>query len=593
MNQGSTMVADHIAGFSNTISSVILSWLWQSLLWGTAFAGLTYLLIRLLRLRVGSALEAGLWLIVLVKFLVPVGPSCTFSLSSVYLQLFESSSVHNITLPAPIALDIDNPYLVDVDSLNHGTPSAAMVMPTHSPATEDTKLPRWHWTTPIGAAYVLCVLSLLALRIRSYRALIAHCRLLPGADGQTLNVVLKVCRRLGVRRIPSVKISDENPPFVMRFVSPLLIIPRHLLVRPDELETVIVHEIAHLRRGDVFVRYIQWIAGILFFFWPVVAWISRRLDVAREYACDQWALRQGKLTAPEYARCLLRVVQPMRRPRFAYAPCNMATNPKRIERRIDMILQSKHCTSSRRIWRLLAFAFLLAWACVALTGVAAGPNRAAYDRSRSATEESIHERVAATYNLVYELGGADVNRDGVLSYLEKDTFLVALAMRNAGPFMDEFPYADRNHSGNLDIIEAKDVIRAITLVAYADRRACAATEHVLPLEFCHAALDAQEWLLANASSDPKPSELDQIWSVLCRIQERPTSYAVRMFDHGGPEQLKGRRKYDPDSHPQFHELEGNIGALKRQLATTSDPDRIAKLTLMLTKLETILSKLQE
>lgn len=259
-----------------------------------------------------------------------------------------------------------------------------------------------------------------------------------------------------------------------------------------------------------------------------------------------------------------------------------------------MILQSRRCVSRRRIRRLLAFAFLLCWAGVTLTGVAAGPNRGAkLFHSRVATKESVHNRAAAIYNLVCEHDAADFNGDGLLTYLERDTYLVALALCNAGPFMDEFPYGDRNHSGNLDILEANAVIRAITLIAYADRRACAATEHVLPLEFCHAALDAQEWLLANASSDPKPSELDPIWSVLCRIQERPTSYAVRMFDHGGPEQLKGRRKYDPDSHPQFHELEGNIAAIKEQLATTSDPDRIAKLTLILTKLETLLLKLQE
>jgi len=587
------MIAVHIASYSNAISSVILSWVWQSLLLGTFFAGLTYLLIRLLRLRIGSTLEVGVWLIVLVKFLVPVGPSWTFSLSSVYLQLLQSSPVHNIPSIDPIAHDIENLYPADVDSRDYSTPSAILPIPGHSPLAEDVPSPQWHWTTLISTAYLLCVLSFLAFRLRSYHALVTRCRSLPEADGQTLNIVLNVCQRLGVRRIPSVKISDANPPFVMRCISPLLIISRPLLVRPDELETVIVHEIAHLRRGDIFVRYLEWIAGILFFFWPVVAWINRRLDTAREFACDEWALRQGKLTAPEYARCLLRVVQPVRRPRFAYAPCSMATNPKNIERRIDMILQSKYCTANRRLWRPLVFAFLLAWAGFTLTGVAAGPNQVWHDESRSATEEAVHKRAATTYKLVKELGAADFNRDGVLSYLEKDTYLVALAMRNAGPFMDEFPYADRNHSGNLDIIEAKDVIRAITLIAYADRRACAASEHVLPLEFCHAALDAQEWLLANASSDPKPSELDPIWSILCRIQERPTSYAVRMFDHGGPEQLKGRRKYDPDSHPQFHELEGNIAAIKEQLATTSDPDRIAKLTLMLTKLETLLLKLQE
>jgi len=587
------MDAVQVANYSNAISSVILSWLWQSLLLGTLFAVITYLLIRLLRLRIGSMLETGLWLIVLIKFLVPIGPSWTFSLSSVYQQLFQSSSAYNIQSTVPTTFNLEKFYPVDVDTLDHSKPATIPTTPRQSHKIKDTASLQWQWTTFIGIAYLLCVLSLLAFRLRSYHVLVTHCQSLPQADEQTHNIALNVCKRLNVHRIPSIRISDERPPFVIGFFSPLIIISRHLLVRPDELETIIVHEIAHLRRGDMFVRYLEWVAVTLFFFWPVVAWINRRLDAAREHACDEWALRQGKLTAPEYARCLLRVVQPMRRSRFAYAPCSMATNPKTIERRIDMILHSKHCTSSRHIWSLLAFAFLLAWAGFTLTGVAAGPDRVGYDHSRSATEKSFQKRAAAIYNLVREHDAADFNRDGVLAYLERDTYLVALAMRNAGPFMDEFPYADRNHSGYLDIIEAQDVIRAITLVAYADRRACATTEHVLPLEFCHAALDAQEWLLANSTSEPNRSELDQIWSVLRRIQGHPTSLAARMFDRCGPEELNARRKHDRGSRRQFKELEGGIAAIKDRLASTKNPGRIAKLKRMLTKLETLLSKLQE
>jgi hypothetical protein len=270
----------------------------------------------------------------------------------------------------------------------------------------------------------------------------------------------------------------------------------------------------------------------------------------------------------------------------------MATNPKTIERRIDMILQSKHCTSSRRIWRLFVFAFLLFWAGVTLTG-AAGPNRTGYYHSMSPTEESVQNRAAAIYNLVCEHDAADFNGDGLLAYLERDTYLVALALRNAESFMDEFPYADRNHSGNLDILEANAVIRAITLVAYADRRACAATEHVLPLEFCHDALDAQEWLLANSTSEPGSKELDQIWSVLRRVKGHPNSFAARMFDRCGPEELNAPRKIDTGGRRQFQELEGGIAAIKDRLASTNNPSRSAKLKLMLTKLEAILSKLQE
>ncbi len=69
-----------------------------------------------------------------------------------------------------------------------------------------------------------------------------------------------------------------------------------------------VHEVTHLRRGDPWLRCLQWIAGTVLFFWPVVAWVNRHIDLAREHACDRWALRHGKLCASEYARCLLEAV---------------------------------------------------------------------------------------------------------------------------------------------------------------------------------------------------------------------------------------------------------------------------------------------
>jgi hypothetical protein len=398
---------------------------------------------------------------------------------------------------------------------------------------------------------------------------------------------------LGVRRAPAIRISDEHAaPFVTGFVRPLLVLSRDLLVRPDELETVIVHEVAHLRRGDTFVRYLQCCAGTLLFFWPVVAWVNRRLDVVRECACDEWALRQGKLTAHAYARCLLRVAQPGRRLRLAYRPCNMATHSKTIERRIDMILQLSRFPSKRRAWGLASLAFLLAWAGFALTGAATRPEPTPTGPDWPVTVPGVQARAAGAYALVSEREAADLNRDGVLSYLEKDTYLVALAMDNALAFMEEFPYADRNQSGNLDILEANDVIRAVTLVAYADRRASASTEPVLPLEFCHEALGAQEWLLANQAAEPQPSALDNIWSVLRRVQGSPTSYSARMLNQGGPDPVTPVRRGKPDPGRQFQELEGNIAATKARLAVAPDDETAARLEQMLTKLEALLARLQ-
>ena len=56
----------------HAVSSVILAWIGQALLFGTALAGVTWLLTRPLRRRTFAGLEAALWSIVLIKFLIPV-----------------------------------------------------------------------------------------------------------------------------------------------------------------------------------------------------------------------------------------------------------------------------------------------------------------------------------------------------------------------------------------------------------------------------------------------------------------------------------------------------------------------------------------
>lgn len=255
-----------------------------------------------------------------------------------------------------------------------------------------------------------------------------------------------------------------------------------------------------------------------------------------------------------------------------------------------MILQSPHVSSHRRAWGLSTLALLVIWGGFTLTG--ADTNLAPVDTPIwPLTEEAIHQRASDVYYLVTEHGAADINGDGNLSYLEKDTYLVALAIRNAESFMEEFPYADRNHSSHLDILEANGVIRAITLIAYADRRASASTEHSLPLEFCHAALDAQIWLLDNQTETPTAGELDQIWSVLCRVRGSANSYSARMFDHGGPELPNSLIKVQSE-RSQFQELENNMAVLKARLMASQDRDEIDRLRTMLSKLETVLSRLQ-
>lgn len=132
-----------------------------------------------------------------------------------------------------------------------------------------------------------------------------------------------------------------------------------------------LHEIAHLRYGDLLVRHIQWFVGTLLFFWPVVAWVNRRIDLAREHACDEWALRHSALSTTQYARCLLRAASGVNPRHTTFNPAAMASNLNHVERRIEMIFQSATRMRTSRWLGMTSGMTLLAWGGFVLSGSSA------------------------------------------------------------------------------------------------------------------------------------------------------------------------------------------------------------------------------
>ena len=81
-------------------------------------------------------------------------------------------------------------------------------------------------------------------------------------------------------------------PTVVGWLRPLILLPVGLVTRltPDQLQAIIAHELAHVRRYDALVNLIQSLIDALFFYHPGVRWLSGRIRVLREYCCDDMAV---------------------------------------------------------------------------------------------------------------------------------------------------------------------------------------------------------------------------------------------------------------------------------------------------------------
>ncbi|PHN07639.1 M56 family metallopeptidase [Flavilitoribacter nigricans] len=122
--------------------------------------------------------------------------------------------------------------------------------------------------------------------------------------GQRFNHMLQ---RMGIRRPVRIYFSRlVEEPLTFGHLRPLILFPLALVnqLSVEQVEAILLHELAHIRRWDYLVNWLQSILELLFFFHPAVWWLSGEVRKAREHCCDDLVLRRGKTSRKLYAQTL-------------------------------------------------------------------------------------------------------------------------------------------------------------------------------------------------------------------------------------------------------------------------------------------------
>ena len=131
-------------------------------------------------------------------------------------------------------------------------------------------------------------------------------------DSISLDPLLrKTLQESDSRRSVAVCVSDSlRIPTAIGFVSPLVVIPGWAMqeLSPSELNTIVLHELAHLRRWDDWTNLVQKVLGALLFFHPAVWWIEKKLTLEREMACDDLVVARTE-SPRAYAECLVSLAE--------------------------------------------------------------------------------------------------------------------------------------------------------------------------------------------------------------------------------------------------------------------------------------------
>jgi beta-lactamase regulating signal transducer with metallopeptidase domain len=163
----------------------------------------------------------------------------------------------------------------------------------------------------------------------------------------------------------------------------------------QDLNVILLHEFAHLRRRDDWTNLIQKIVRALFFFHPAVWWIEKRISVEREMACDDAVLAETA-NPRGYATCLVSLLEKNLAHRLAQRRWSMAQaavhRAREASLRLAQILD-KNRPAATRVWKP-ALAMVGAFSIFCLALLPHAPQFVAFDRGVVASH-SDHAYLAA------------------------------------------------------------------------------------------------------------------------------------------------------------------------------------------------------
>jgi beta-lactamase regulating signal transducer with metallopeptidase domain len=339
--------------WSASVTALAAAVLWQS----TLLAGLVAVVCWLHR-RSPPALRFWCWQIVAIKLLLMPWWTVTVPLSD-----FLGAGAAAISSPAATTTE-----------RHEGAPAAAMDRLVAPPAggAELATSERFSWLDVLGQLtwrswFVLAWLAGIAWQLE--RLLVEHARLrrllsraTPATEPRLLAMMEQVAAQLGLSWRPALLLTDEGgAPFVCGLWRQVLVLPRSLMAElgPGSWREVLLHELAHLKRRDLWWGWLPALARIVYFFHPVAHWVVVKVRLERELACDQLAMMHSGRSPAEYAEVLVQVV--------SHASMPAALTMRSLEglstfwkRRLTMLFSTSRSPQlSRRTGLILAAAAIL------------------------------------------------------------------------------------------------------------------------------------------------------------------------------------------------------------------------------------------
>jgi len=310
-------------------------WMLQTFIITAVLAGCVWMLCRIV--RPGPAMQHALWLVLLIKLVVPPVFPWPWAVEDLLGRAGMGATLSRSSFiaaePQPNAGETLR-KAKDAPALNRGADAPI-------PAVEVL------WIV-VASVWFAGSALFIAVQTEKVRRVLTLLNDAVPASPALQKLVEDVAGRLRIRPVATSVASTIVSPFIWCIQRPLLLWPETLSSESEFVRGLLVHELAHVKRRDHWVGWLELAAGCLWWWNPVYWYIRRQLRENAELACDAWVVSSIE-SAPQgrraYAEALLSVCESLSAKSQLSSPIlsmDVTTGDRRfLERRLTMILRDQ------------------------------------------------------------------------------------------------------------------------------------------------------------------------------------------------------------------------------------------------------------
>ncbi len=272
-----------------------------------------------------------LWLLVLIRLLMPVQVESPFGLGQFFPADIRSSA----------AADADfvfNQDLFNYDAARNESQDSVNKNEVHTLSS--------NILLQLEVAWLAGVLLLLLLSISAVLRYKMETRNLTAVIDPGIQALIDQCRKkLHIKRaVPVYKDSYFKSPCTAGIINPVIYFPGDICRQIDQqqLQYILLHELAHYKRKDLFFNLLAALAAMLHWFNPLVWWAVKEMRCEREIACDTYVMEVlGEDSAIPYGRTILNLSRLFSNKGRQFNLVSFNETNSHLERRINMIKSFK------------------------------------------------------------------------------------------------------------------------------------------------------------------------------------------------------------------------------------------------------------